>query len=82
MGGAAPRLEETMLRPALNVRGLQSGNAEERAQNAIPTEARLSIDFRLVRLAWGTGYPAYRTLPSNAPPSAPSSSLPTGGLPA
>jgi hypothetical protein len=47
-GGAAPRLEETLLRPALNVRGLQSGNVGERAQNAIPEQARLSIDFRLV----------------------------------
>ena len=47
-GGGAPRLEETLLRPALNVRGLQSGNVGERAQNAIPSEARLSIDFRLV----------------------------------
>ena len=99
-GSAAPRLEETLLRPALNVRGLQSGNVGERAQNAIPSEARLSIDFRLVpdqtpakvrerfeaylaslgytvvhetpspearlthprlvKLAWGAGYPAYR----------------------
>jgi acetylornithine deacetylase/succinyl-diaminopimelate desuccinylase-like protein len=99
-GGAAPRLEETLLRPALNVRGLQSGNVGEGAQNAIPAEARLSIDFRLVpdqtpakvrerfeaylaslgytvvhdtpgpearlahprlvKLAWGAGYAAYR----------------------
>ena len=47
-GSDATRLEETLLRPALNVRGLQSGNVAERAQNAIPSEARLSIDFRLV----------------------------------
>ena len=46
--GGPARLEETLLRPALNVRGLQSGNVGERAQNAIPSEARLSIDFRLV----------------------------------
>ena len=82
------------------MRGLQSGNVGERAQNAIPSEARLSIDFRLVpdqtparvrerfeaylatlgytvvhetpgpearlahprlvKLAWGAGYAAYR----------------------
>ncbi|HVQ28509.1 MAG TPA: M20/M25/M40 family metallo-hydrolase [Vicinamibacteria bacterium] len=98
--GVSPRLEEALLRPALNVRGLQSGNVGERAQNAIPSDARLSIDFRLVpdqtpakvrerfeahltglgytvvhetpspdqrlthprlvKLAWGAGYPAYR----------------------
>ena len=98
--GVSQRLEETLLRPALNVRGLQSGNVGERAQNAIPSEARLSIDFRLVpdqtparvrerfeaylatlgytvvhetpgpearlaqprlvKLAWGAGYAAYR----------------------
>ena len=45
-GGA--RLVERLMRPALNVRGLQSGAVGERAQNAIPTEARASIDFRLV----------------------------------
>ena len=37
-----------MLLPALNVRGLQSGAVGEKAQNAVPAEARLSIDFRLV----------------------------------
>jgi acetylornithine deacetylase/succinyl-diaminopimelate desuccinylase-like protein len=95
-----PRLEERVLLPALNVRGLQAGSVGEKAQNAVPAEARLSIDFRLVpdqsparvrerleqhlvglgytvvseppsleqrrrsprllRLAWGVGYPAYR----------------------
>jgi acetylornithine deacetylase/succinyl-diaminopimelate desuccinylase-like protein len=45
-GGA--RLVERIMLPALNVRGLQSGAVRERAQNAIPTEARASIDFRLV----------------------------------
>lgn len=45
-GGA--RLVERITRPALNVRGISSGAVGERAQNAIPTEARASIDFRLV----------------------------------
>lgn len=34
--------------PALNVRGLRAGDVGEAAANAIPTEARASIDFRLV----------------------------------
>ena len=34
--------------PALNVRGIESGHVGAKAQNAIPTEARASIDFRLV----------------------------------
>jgi tRNA modification GTPase TrmE len=42
------RLVERLMLPALNVRGLQSGAVGARAQNAIPTEARASIDFRLV----------------------------------
>ena len=98
-GGA--RLVERIMLPALNLRGLQSGAVASKAQNAIPTEARASIDFRLVpdqtpqkvrerveahlraqgwsivhaeptlaerratpnlvRLDWGTGYPAART---------------------
>ncbi len=45
-GGA--RLVERIMLPALNVRGLQSGAVGAKAQNAIPTEARASIDFRLV----------------------------------
>jgi len=45
-GGA--RLVERIMLPALNVRGISSGAVGERAQNAIPTEARASIDFRLV----------------------------------
>jgi acetylornithine deacetylase/succinyl-diaminopimelate desuccinylase-like protein len=45
-GGA--RLVERLMLPALNLRGLQSGAVGERAANAIPTEARASIDFRLV----------------------------------
>jgi acetylornithine deacetylase/succinyl-diaminopimelate desuccinylase-like protein len=98
--GAPARLEERILWPALNVRGIQSGEVGEQAQNAVPREARLSIDFRLVpdqtparvrerleahlrglgyeiahetpdaekrratprliKVAWGPGYPAYR----------------------
>jgi len=98
-GGA--RLAERIMLPALNLRGLESGAVGERAANAIPTEARASIDFRLVpdqsparvrerieehlraqgfaityeapspearrkqpklvRLAWGSGYPPART---------------------
>jgi acetylornithine deacetylase/succinyl-diaminopimelate desuccinylase-like protein len=42
------RLAASVSRPALNIRGLQSGEVGERAANAIPTEARASIDFRLV----------------------------------
>jgi acetylornithine deacetylase/succinyl-diaminopimelate desuccinylase-like protein len=45
-GGA--RLAEGIMLPALNVRGLASGAVAARAQNAVPTEARASIDFRLV----------------------------------
>jgi acetylornithine deacetylase/succinyl-diaminopimelate desuccinylase-like protein len=42
------RLAERILLPALNVRGIESGRVGEAAANAIPTEARASIDFRLV----------------------------------
>ncbi|HET7293464.1 MAG TPA: M20/M25/M40 family metallo-hydrolase [Vicinamibacteria bacterium] len=45
--GAVP-LVEAILRPALNVRGIASGAVGEKAANAIPAEARASIDFRLV----------------------------------
>jgi acetylornithine deacetylase/succinyl-diaminopimelate desuccinylase-like protein len=34
--------------PALNVRGLEAGHVAPHAQNAVPTVARASIDFRLV----------------------------------
>ena len=34
--------------PALNIRGLASGNVGDKAQNAVPPEASASIDFRLV----------------------------------
>ncbi len=46
--GGGRRLVELIMAPALNVRGLRAGHVGETAQNAIPTEARASIDFRLV----------------------------------
>jgi acetylornithine deacetylase/succinyl-diaminopimelate desuccinylase-like protein len=106
--GDGRRLEELLMRPAMNLRGIRAGNVGEKAQNAIPTEARASIDFRLVpdqtpdsvrthveahlrrqgfhiiydapdpavlrthprivRLAWGSGYP-----PARAPLDLPAS---------
>ena len=42
------RLAESISRPALNIRGIRSGDVGEGAANAIPTDARASIDFRLV----------------------------------
>jgi acetylornithine deacetylase/succinyl-diaminopimelate desuccinylase-like protein len=45
---AGVRLAKSVLQPALNVRGLASGAVAERAQNAIPSEARASLDLRLV----------------------------------
>jgi acetylornithine deacetylase/succinyl-diaminopimelate desuccinylase-like protein len=42
------RLEERIMRPALNIRGLSSGNVGATAQNAVPVAATASIDFRLV----------------------------------
>ena len=42
------RLADSISRPALNIRGLRSGDVGEGAANAIPTDARASIDFRLV----------------------------------
>lgn len=99
--GSGATLAELITRPALNIRGIQSGHVAETAQNAIPTDARASIDFRLVpnqsparvqaaveahireqgfyivrdepdmevrrahpriiRMQWGSGYPAART---------------------
>jgi acetylornithine deacetylase/succinyl-diaminopimelate desuccinylase-like protein len=41
-------LAEGVMQPALNVRGIVSGHVGDEATNAIPTEARTSIDFRLV----------------------------------
>lgn len=44
----AERLADSISRPALNIRGLRAGDVGEAAANAIPIEARASIDFRLV----------------------------------
>ena len=44
----AAKLNEQILLPALNVRGFSGGAVGEKASNSIPTEARASIDFRLV----------------------------------
>jgi acetylornithine deacetylase/succinyl-diaminopimelate desuccinylase-like protein len=41
-------LNERILQPALNFRGLEAGHTGGQAANAIPAEARASIDFRLV----------------------------------
>jgi acetylornithine deacetylase/succinyl-diaminopimelate desuccinylase-like protein len=46
--GAPLSLPLRITMPALNVRGIQVGHVGEQAQNAVPTEARASIDFRLV----------------------------------
>lgn len=45
--GDAP-LAEMITRPALNIRGIRTGNVGSEAANAIPTTATASIDFRLV----------------------------------
>lgn len=44
-GGA---LADAIMRPALNVRGIRAGNVGGEATNAIPVDAQVSIDFRLV----------------------------------
>jgi acetylornithine deacetylase/succinyl-diaminopimelate desuccinylase-like protein len=44
--GAA--LPMAIAQPALNIRGIEAGHVESKAQNAIPTLAKASIDFRLV----------------------------------
>jgi acetylornithine deacetylase/succinyl-diaminopimelate desuccinylase-like protein len=41
-------LNESLMLPALNVRGIQSGHVGAQASNTIQTEASASIDFRLV----------------------------------
>ncbi len=48
MEGEGKHLNELLLQPALNVRGIESGHVGEKASNTIQTEARASIDFRLV----------------------------------
>ena len=46
--GAGKHLNELLLLPALNVRGIEAGHVGEKASNTIQPEARASIDFRLV----------------------------------
>jgi acetylornithine deacetylase/succinyl-diaminopimelate desuccinylase-like protein len=41
-------LNESLLLPGLNLRGIESGHVGQMASNTIQTEARASIDFRLV----------------------------------
>lgn len=41
-------LNESLMLPALNVRGIQSGHIGAQASNTIQTEATASLDFRLV----------------------------------
>ncbi|HKD21510.1 MAG TPA: M20/M25/M40 family metallo-hydrolase [Rhizomicrobium sp.] len=41
-------LTASTMRPALNVRGLRAGQVAAEAANAIPVDAEISIDFRLV----------------------------------
>jgi acetylornithine deacetylase/succinyl-diaminopimelate desuccinylase-like protein len=45
--GSEP-LAASIARPALNIRGIRSGQVGAEAANAIPVEAAVSIDFRLV----------------------------------
>ena len=46
--GEGKPLNELLMLPALNVRGLEAGHVGAQASNTIQTEARASIDFRLV----------------------------------
>ena len=46
--GEGKSLNELILMPALNLRGISGGHVGEQATNTINTEARASIDFRLV----------------------------------
>jgi acetylornithine deacetylase/succinyl-diaminopimelate desuccinylase-like protein len=46
--GSGETLLDTLMRPALNLRGVSAGDVGARATNSIPTEASASIDFRLV----------------------------------
>jgi acetylornithine deacetylase/succinyl-diaminopimelate desuccinylase-like protein len=41
-------LAAAIAQPSLNIRGLEAGHVENKAQNAIATEAKASLDFRLV----------------------------------
>ncbi|MGE5625388.1 MAG: M20/M25/M40 family metallo-hydrolase [Bacillota bacterium] len=42
------RLGDSLMRPAINVRGLSSGHVGAEAANAIPVDAKVSLDLRLV----------------------------------
>jgi len=46
--GSGKSLNEFLMRPGLNLRGIESGHVGAEASNTIPTEARASVDFRLV----------------------------------
>ncbi len=46
--GDGKSLNELLMQPGLNLRGIESGHVGTQASNTIPTEARASIDFRLV----------------------------------
>jgi acetylornithine deacetylase/succinyl-diaminopimelate desuccinylase-like protein len=46
--GNGGRLQDLIMRPALNLRGLSAAGVGAKARNAIATEASASIDFRLV----------------------------------
>jgi acetylornithine deacetylase/succinyl-diaminopimelate desuccinylase-like protein len=46
--GSGESLLQTLMRPAVNLRGISGGDVGARATNSIPTEASASIDFRLV----------------------------------
>src|SRR5262249_16126509 len=45
---AGKALNESLLLPALNIRGIESGNVGEMVLNTMQTEARASLDIRLV----------------------------------
>jgi acetylornithine deacetylase/succinyl-diaminopimelate desuccinylase-like protein len=46
--GDGGRLQDLIMRPALNLRGLEAAQVGRQARTAVPTEASASIDFRLV----------------------------------
>src|SRR5207248_10328666 len=46
--GNGKSLNELLMLPSLNLRGIEAGHVGVQASNTIPTEARASIDFRLV----------------------------------
>lgn len=46
--GGGKKLNELILEPALNVRGIRSGAVGAQGTNSIPVDAQVSIDFRLV----------------------------------